>query len=323
MSPMSALLIALYIFALLTGLGTIFLSLQLYRKYQLNYLATYLYFLIAFTISGFFNLIGRFLAFSLLKSSTGQAKTTVNLMFGFLIFPFLLAALYFFMGLICELRGRKMPTAVRRIYFSLSGSVILLIIALTKNYLDTQNVSITAKVMSAINFGVIGLYIALSLGCFVLSRRLADDVKRKLSGTVALIYAVAFTIALVFPWSLVYKFFPGIKPLPMVIVYFSTNIPALLYIRHHLTQHGFPPARSIDAGTDLAPFCAEYGLSKREQEILGLILQGLSYREIQERLFISVNTVKNHIYNIYQKLGVKNRLQIAALIRAFPGGKES
>lgn len=319
---MSALLIVLYAFALVTGLGTIYFALQLYRKYQQDYLATNLYYLIAFTISGFFNLVGRFLAFSLLKSSTEQAKTTVNLMFGFLIFPFLLAALYFFMHLICEISGRKMPAAVRRGYFVFGGSVILMIILLTKNYLDTQNVSITAKFMSVINFGVICLYIALSLGCFVLSRRIPDEIKRKLSGTVALVYAVAFTIALIFPWDFVYKFFPGIRPLPMVIVYFSTNIPALLYISRHLKKHGVVPSISIDPGADLTAFCAAYGLSKREQEILRLVLQGLSYKEIDEKLFISINTVKNHIYNIYQKLGVKNRLQIANLIRNYYGGKE-
>jgi len=57
-----------------------------------------------------------------------------------------------------------------------------------------------------------------------------------------------------------------------------------------------------------------YGLTAREQEILRLVLQGLSNKDIEKKLFISASTVRNHIYNIYQKLGVKNRLELVNLI---------
>ena len=57
-------------------------------------------------------------------------------------------------------------------------------------------------------------------------------------------------------------------------------------------------------------------LSKREQEILALILEGKSNQDIADELFISISTIKTHIYNIYRKLGVRNRLQVINLIRA-------
>jgi LuxR family maltose regulon positive regulatory protein len=50
-------------------------------------------------------------------------------------------------------------------------------------------------------------------------------------------------------------------------------------------------------------------LTPRELEVLELIAQGLSNREIGERLFIALNTVKGHTRRIYGKLGVKNRTQ--------------
>jgi LuxR family maltose regulon positive regulatory protein len=50
-------------------------------------------------------------------------------------------------------------------------------------------------------------------------------------------------------------------------------------------------------------------LTPRELEVLALIAQGLSNREIGERLFIALNTVKGHTRRIYGKLGVKNRTQ--------------
>jgi LuxR family maltose regulon positive regulatory protein len=56
-------------------------------------------------------------------------------------------------------------------------------------------------------------------------------------------------------------------------------------------------------------------LSKRELEVMGLIAAGLSNREIAERLFIAVGTVKRHINNIYGKLQVQRRTEAVARAR--------
>ena len=57
-------------------------------------------------------------------------------------------------------------------------------------------------------------------------------------------------------------------------------------------------------------------LSEREIEVLQLIAEGLSNREIAEKLFLSVSTVKVHTYNIYSKLDVHSRTQAVAKARA-------
>ena len=57
-------------------------------------------------------------------------------------------------------------------------------------------------------------------------------------------------------------------------------------------------------------------LTAREREILGLIDQGLSNKEIARRLCIEVRTVKNHVHNILDKLNVHRRGEAAAVMRA-------
>ena len=57
-------------------------------------------------------------------------------------------------------------------------------------------------------------------------------------------------------------------------------------------------------------------LSEREIEVLQLIAEGLTNREIAARLFLSVNTVKVHSRNIYGKLGAHNRTEAAAKAQA-------
>lgn len=60
---------------------------------------------------------------------------------------------------------------------------------------------------------------------------------------------------------------------------------------------------------------ASMGLSKRENEILQLLSKGLLYKDIADRLGISVGTVRQHIHKIYEKLHVQNRTE--AINKAF------
>jgi two-component system nitrate/nitrite response regulator NarL len=59
-------------------------------------------------------------------------------------------------------------------------------------------------------------------------------------------------------------------------------------------------------------------LTAREREVLALIEQGLSNKEIARGLCIEVATVKNHVHNILEKLQVKRRGEAAALLRRKP-----
>jgi DNA-binding CsgD family transcriptional regulator len=57
----------------------------------------------------------------------------------------------------------------------------------------------------------------------------------------------------------------------------------------------------------------ELGVTRRELEILELIANGMSNREIAEKLFVSENTVKTHSSRLFDKLGAKRRTQAVQL----------
>jgi|GEM_PF-2638016 len=61
-------------------------------------------------------------------------------------------------------------------------------------------------------------------------------------------------------------------------------------------------------------FCKANGVSTRQQEIMALLLEGKNNREIADLLFIAPHTVKNHIYHLYKKLGLKNRMELLNLV---------
>jgi DNA-binding NarL/FixJ family response regulator len=50
-------------------------------------------------------------------------------------------------------------------------------------------------------------------------------------------------------------------------------------------------------------------LSNRENEILELLSRGMLYKEIAAKLFISQETVRKHVYHIYEKMHVNNRVE--------------
>lgn len=60
----------------------------------------------------------------------------------------------------------------------------------------------------------------------------------------------------------------------------------------------------------------QLGITPRELEILGLIADGLSNREIAEKLFVSENTVKTHSSRVFDKLNAKRRTQAVQLAKA-------
>ena len=80
----------------------------------------------------------------------------------------------------------------------------------------------------------------------------------------------------------------------------------LWYSRKTMTKFVLEPKQSANS---LENKFAGDQLTFREREVLALIASGHNSREVSEKLFISSHTVKTHIYNIYSKINVTNRLQ--------------
>jgi DNA-binding CsgD family transcriptional regulator len=74
-----------------------------------------------------------------------------------------------------------------------------------------------------------------------------------------------------------------------------------------------------ESGSLLANHLKQFGLTRRELEVTGLVCEGFKNSEIGEKLFISEYTVENHLRSIYEKLGVKNRTSMAYKVMYLTG----
>ena len=68
----------------------------------------------------------------------------------------------------------------------------------------------------------------------------------------------------------------------------------------------------LSAGPEQAPWLDE--LTKREKEVLLLLAQGHDNKAIAETLFLSEQTVRNHVSQIYSKIGVHDRIEVMLMV---------
>lgn len=78
----------------------------------------------------------------------------------------------------------------------------------------------------------------------------------------------------------------------------------------------YPNSAPLGSDEISAEFLSKYGITERERELILKVMQGKSNADIAHELFISLPTVKTHLHNIYQKLGVDSRYDLLAKVRS-------
>jgi DNA-binding CsgD family transcriptional regulator len=114
-------------------------------------------------------------------------------------------------------------------------------------------------------------------------------------------------------------------------LYTSQPITAILFILAFFTGNTFLPVY-LSYGTllseftvepvkilSLEEFCIKYDVSPRETDIVREICNGLSNKEISDKLFISLQTVKDHTHRIYTKTNLRSRVQLINLVKETKG----
>ena len=99
---------------------------------------------------------------------------------------------------------------------------------------------------------------------------------------------------------------PVVLPIVILTLFLSGLLPVLHF--HYFMQSESSCEEPFENGFDA--FCKKYEITRREAEIILEICKGKSNRQISEELFITLQTVKDHIYRIYTKTGVNNRVQL-------------
>ena len=143
---------------------------------------------------------------------------------------------------------------------------------------------------------------------FIFLKQVTNRDLRKALKSYLVLGIIIVPTAIVFELGIVITLFPGTDPeipYPYFIHCLLFNILSIINIFKYLF---IPYSGNTPVVHD--HFFKEYEITEREKEIINLLVQGLNSKKIGEELFISYGTVKNHIYNIYRKTKVKNRVEL-------------
>ena len=97
--------------------------------------------------------------------------------------------------------------------------------------------------------------------------------------------------------------------------YFFICVSSLVFFLYYYTKN-----RTVCSRLDPAfGFLGNRSITNREKEIIRLVMDGCSNKQIGDKLFISLSTVKTHIYSIFRKMNVRSRVQLTVLIQKLSG----
>ncbi len=225
----------------------------------------------------------------------------------------LVAMTYYFATMIFRLGGRSLPAVLAKL-IPLSFLAVAALTAV-RAFIDPQGNDCTPAKL-ALRFFMIPLH-AVCMGCLLwLIRRNGRQAAGKGRNAVA-IFAAFQVVFFLFYVDTAFSYLPFLRPWPLLasilynrgteILYALTPWIWLKFIYIPLKQNLWS---GIQSTVDFDSFRRHHELTKREVEVLGLLVEGRSYRQIGEALFISVNTVKNHAYSLFRKLEVASRHEL-------------
>jgi DNA-binding CsgD family transcriptional regulator len=313
---MSALPLTLYVFLFGIGLLTIALAFFQYRKYHQRFYLYFLYYLIANFIFGFLNFFGRFITKNILSEHdiSSYTRNVIDLLLHGLALPFCIIGLYFFIIFVREMIGLKKSKLLMNSLILLG---ITLVILLTLDYVDylhssggriSDFVRISLTVVNTIF--ILANYFAISQ-VFLYQKELSNKEKREALYCFAVLVIFLDSVYFLFLYTI---FAAQLYHYIVPSVLFLSPLIQLVFIKKFLNKFYISHPLLYEPKKNLSVVYKTFKITEREKEIIELICQGKSNREIEETLHISLQTVKNYIYNIFQKLNVRNRVELSNLI---------
>ncbi|HAM97429.1 MAG TPA: hypothetical protein DCQ26_02355 [Marinilabiliales bacterium] len=299
--------------SLVLGFYTIILLHNSRNKYTLGYLNSFFYYQVLLFLFGFYGILGSLLIRQILPkfdiSFTGIE--TISQLLPFIGLPFLIAAWYMQLKMAGELCKKKTHRLVPIVYFLLATLAFLaygLVIKKIPEFTIADQESLRRYIL--LGFVVLELLVQgyISFELFFNSFKQKDHLQKRFFTQAALIVAV---IALLKTASLYFSPIHWVVGIYFILIFFAGNLPLYFYLLSQIQKLPQPEQQSpVEINETLF---AKYKITQREQEIIIEICKGKTNQEIADKLFISLQTVKDHTHNIFQKAGIKNRVQLSQL----------
>jgi len=300
----------IFIVSVASSSAGIILASRLRNKYKSDIFSALLYFQVFMCTFGFYGIWGQVAIKSFLITVVSSDILTRLSDFAMLLgLPFLVFAWLMLIRFSGSLSGKAGKTGWFVFWFLLINFSVLVVLGYFITRKSTFNTTLLIReyyiLMNLIHF-----FLAAYLIHFPWKgQQVIHDHDRRILAPALFLIMMVQCVPLLFYTSqtwlaivFIFAFFLGNTFLP---VYFSygTLLPSFASDEE--------PERIIP----FQEFCKRFDVSPRESEVIREICNGLSNKEISDRLFISLQTVKDHTHHIYIKTNVRSRVQLINLVK--------
>jgi DNA-binding CsgD family transcriptional regulator len=301
------LILLIFIVSVALTSGSVILATRLRNRYRTELFSSILYFLVFIFTFGFYGIWGQVLLKAFLtpyfESGTIERFTNISLLLGL---PFLVFAWLMLLRFAGEISGRKYGN------WHLSGFLLVnFAIIFTLGRFIAKEQSILPEVLLRYYFICLNILYIIAATLLIIfpkkGRSLIHAYDRKIIAEGIILAMLLQIIPLLFYNISVYI------DLAFVVTFFAGNSFLPVYFSYGTLMSPFTEEACGDLS--LEEFCRKYDVSPRETDVVREICNGLSNKEIADKLFISLQTVKDHTHRIYIKTNVRSRVQLINLVK--------
>jgi DNA-binding CsgD family transcriptional regulator len=297
----------IFILSVAMTAGGIVLSTRLRSRYQHDIFSILLYFQVFIYTFGFYGIWGQAVIKAILADYMSPEQlghiSDIAMLLGL---PFLVFAWLMLLRFSSGLSGRITRSWFVPVFLLLNFSVLIILGFFLSRVNEMQPVSLIKSYYLAMNF----LYSAISSLMILLGlkkRSVIRSYDRKIIASAIFSIMILQSIPLLF-----YKTETWIAII-FIITFFAGNIFLPVYLNYGTMMLALTDETQKDISFE--DFCKRFEVSPRETDIIREICNGLSNKEIAEKLFISLQTVKDHTHRIYIKTNVRSRVQLINLVQ--------
>lgn len=301
----------IFILSVALAAGGVVLSSRLRDKFRHEIFSTLLYYEVFIYTFGFYGIWGQVVIKAFLSSYISADMMArfydIAMLLGL---PFLVFGWLMLIKFACGISGRKINKWLDFWFLLVNFTIIIVVGYFISKANEVRPVSLIRNYFIAMNtiYSIIASIIIFSPGK---GKSFIHDFDRRI-----IVPAIAGIMLLQCLLLIFYKTQTSLA-VAFILAFFAGNtfLPVYLNYGTLLTSFIKEPLKDIS----FEEFCKQYEVSPRETDIVREICNGLSNKEISDKLFISLQTVKDHSHRIYIKTNVKSRVQLINLVKEIMG----
>jgi DNA-binding CsgD family transcriptional regulator len=305
---MEHILVFVFLAIFICGFWTAVVIRQQYRATGVLLLWNLFRYVVSFNLLVFCFLLSRYIHANLVGEDPATFHPAIITGFAAAAFAVETCVIWTTLHLVFDLKQRTIPPILRHAFLpviSLIGisyviGATVLLRGGSHHWIEYTNLTLGLLMVLAYGYGLLGLVAGRNSS-------LSDGQRRS---------------ARYFGWFLIGGILSVAASLTFLRSYYVVGLAVgLLWLSYApmlwLRRYSQPYIQTIlpgEVSSVVAVLARRYGITRREQEIMALLVEGKSNKEIEDQLCISFSTVKNHVYNLYRKLEVNSRAQLMHLV---------